>query len=240
MMLAALLLTGCQSQEQKREASPVRVETETVGLRTDYAQTPYVGQVVEQSSTAVSFMSAGTVRRVCVEQGQMVSRGQLIAEMDDTSARNALLAAEASLHQAEDAYQRMKQLHDDQTLPEIQWVEMQSKLQQARSAYELSKKNVTDCRLTAPVSGIVGQRLVEAGETAQPRITVPITAVQRGAGQALYVWTVADGTARQTSVTTADTYGGRIVITDGLREGDTVITSGWQKLSEGTRVETKK
>lgn len=79
-----------------------------------------------------------------------------------------------------------------------------------------------------------------ASSSSLPRITVPITAVQRGAGQALYVWTVADGTARQTSVTTADTHGGRIVIADGLREGDTVITSGWQKLSEGTRVETKK
>ena len=142
MMFALLALAGCGGQKEKREAAPVRVTTEKVSLGMDYAQSSYVGQVQEASSTAVSFMSAGTVSRVYVEEGQRVSRGQLIAEMDNTSARNALLAAEASLRQAKDAYERMKQLHDDQTLPEMQWVEVQSKLQQAQSAYELSKKNV--------------------------------------------------------------------------------------------------
>lgn len=330
-VLACLALASCQQKEKKKESPAVRVGTEQVSLRTDYAASPYVGQVKEQSSTAVSFMSAGTVRRVYVEEGQRVSRGQLIAEMDDTSARNALLAAEASLAQAKDAYERMKLLHEEQTLPEVQWVEVQSKLAQAQSAYELSKKNVDDCRLVAPVSGIVGAKSVNAGETAlpsspvvtlldistvkvivsvpereingiapnasttievaalggetfhggrivkhvasdamthsygiqihlhnpsgrllpgmvcnvrfdqtaTPQLSVPVTAVQCGQGHLLYVWTVKGGTAHQQPVTTGETYGSRIVIADGLSEGDTVITTGWQKLSEGTKTTTR-
>jgi hypothetical protein len=38
--------------------------------------------------------------------------------------------------QANDAYTRMKMLHDNGSLPEMQWVEVQSKVAQARSQLE--------------------------------------------------------------------------------------------------------
>jgi RND family efflux transporter MFP subunit len=59
-------------------------------------------------------------------------------------------------------------LHDNGSLPEVQWVEIQSKVAQAKSQLEVARKNLADCRLVAPVGGIVGKRLVGAGETALP------------------------------------------------------------------------
>ena len=88
--------------------------------------------------------------------------------MDDTQARNLLSGAEAQMTQANDALERYKMLHDNGSLPEVQWVEIQSKVAQAKSQLEVAKKNLADCRLVAPVSGIVGKRLVGAGETAMP------------------------------------------------------------------------
>ena len=327
VVLAVLAVSGCQQRDEKKDPPAVRVGMETVSLGTDYSVNPYVGQVEEQSSTAVSFTMGGTVRRVYVEEGQRVKQGQLIAELDETSAHNSLHSAEAVLTQARDVYERMKMLHEEQTLPDVQWVEAQSKLAQAQSAFEQAKKNLGDCRLSAPVSGIVGTKMVDAGETAlpgspvvtlldissvkvkvsvpekeisgitadaaatievaalggdtfhggrivkhvasdamthsygiqihlqnpsgrllpgmvcnvrfqqtsEPQITVPVTAVQRGRGHSLYVWKIKDGTAHQQTVTTGATYGSRMVIADGLTEGDTIVTSGWQKLSEGTK-----
>jgi RND family efflux transporter MFP subunit len=124
--------------------------------------------VEEREATAVSFTGMGVVKRMLVSEGQAVSRGQLIAEMDDTQARNLLDGAEAQMAQANDALARYKMLHDAGSLPEIQWVEIQSKVAQAKSQLEVAKKNLADCRLTAPVSGIVGKCLVGAGETALP------------------------------------------------------------------------
>jgi RND family efflux transporter MFP subunit len=103
-----------------------------------------------------------------VNEGQAVAKGQLIAEMDDTQARNLLSGAEAQMAQANDALERYKMLHDAGSLPEVQWVDIQSKVAQAKSQLEVAKKNLADCRLVAPVSGIVGKRLVGAGETAMP------------------------------------------------------------------------
>jgi RND family efflux transporter MFP subunit len=39
---------------------------------------------------------------------------------------------------------------------------------QAKSQLEVARKNLADCRLTAPVGGIVGHRQIGAGETALP------------------------------------------------------------------------
>jgi RND family efflux transporter MFP subunit len=128
----------------------------------------YVGIVEENEATAVSFTGMGVVKRMLVREGQAVGRGQLLALMDDTQARNLLTGAEAQMAQAEDALQRYGMLHDAGSLPEVQWVEIQSKVAQARSQLAVAKKNLADCRLVAPVSGIIGRQQVKAGETAVP------------------------------------------------------------------------
>lgn len=148
--------------------APTRVKTLVVSSDVvDNAQT-YVGMVEEREATAVSFTGMGVVKRVLVREGQAVSKGQLLAEMDDTQARNLLSGAEAQMTQANDALARYKMLHDNGSLPEVQWVEIQSKVAQAKSQLEVAKKNLADCRLVAPVSGVIGKKLIGAGETALP------------------------------------------------------------------------
>lgn len=132
------------------------------------AEMRLVGEVEAESSTAVSFTGSGTVLRVLVDEGQRVSKGQLIAEMDATQARNALANCEAQMRQANDALARMKQLHDQNSLADMKWVETQSQVAQAQAQLDMAKKAVADCRVYAPVSGVVGKKMMNAGETALP------------------------------------------------------------------------
>ena len=330
MLLGVMLISSCTSKKEQNTKAPTRVETEVVSTAMNANGQTYVGIVEECEATAVSFTGMGVVKRMLVNEGQAVSRGQLIAEMDDTQARNLLSGAEAQMTQANDALTRYKMLHDNGSLPEVQWVEIQSKVAQAKSQLEVAKKNLADCRLVAPVSGIVGKRLVGAGETAMPsqavvsildistvkvkvaipeaeisgigantsstikveavngsftggriekgvqadalthtydirihvangqrqllpgmvasvqfgniekpskNLTLPVTAVQRKADGSLFVWTIAnDSTAHRTTVRTGETMGNRIAITDGMTEGSRVVTEGYQKLSENTKV----
>ncbi len=168
LLLAVVMMTSCMEKQEKKEKAPTRVSTEVVEATGTAGGQTYVGIVEENEGTAVSFTGMGAVRRVYVEEGQLVRRGQLIAEMDDTQARNALSAAEAQMTQANDALQRYGLLHENGSLPESQWVEIQSKVAQAKSTLEIAKKNLSDCRLTAPVSGIIGRKQVSTGETAMP------------------------------------------------------------------------
>ena len=330
-LLTVLMVCSCGEKKESGVKAPTRVKTMMVSPAfADGAQT-YVGIVEEREGTAVSFTGMGVVKRVLVSEGQAVSHGQLIAEMDDTQARNLLSGAEAQMTQANDALERYKMLHDNGSLPEVQWVEIQSKVAQAKSQLEVAKKNLADCRLTAPVSGIVGKKLVGAGETALPsqavvtildissvkvkvavpeaeisginattpstinveaaqisvrggriekgiqadalthtydvRISVlngdrkllpgmvasvrfiaegsqsisgkslPVTAVQKAADGSLFVWTVAkDSTVHRSKVGIGATNGNHVAITDGIDMGQRVVTEGYQKLSEGTKV----
>ena len=172
MLLGVMLICSCTSKQEQATKAPIRVKTEVVQTATSTNGQTYVGIVEECEATAVSFTSMGVVKRMLVNEGQAVAKGQLIAEMDDTQARNLLSSAEAQMEaqmaQANDALERYKMLHDAGSLPEVQWVDIQSKVAQAKSQLEVAKKNLADCRLVAPVSGIVGKRLVGAGETAMP------------------------------------------------------------------------
>ena len=326
-----LLAVGCSEKKTTGDKAPTRVKTLMVSPALVDDSHSYVGIVEENVGTAVSFTSMGVVRRVYVNEGQAVSRGQLLAEMDGTQARNVLAGAEAQMAQANDALQRYQMLHDNGSLPEVQWVEIQSKVAQAKSQLEVAKKNLADCRLTAPVSGIIGRKMVGAGETAMPsqavvnildistvkvkvsvpegeigaitpntmstikvdaidrsyqggriekgvqadalthtydvRIQVanverkllpgmvasvrfltsgsqaisgrslPITSIQKKADGSLFVWTIdKDNTAHRTAVKIGHVQGNHVSVTKGLDIGQRVVTEGYHKLSEGTKV----
>ena len=168
MLLSVILLSSCGGKKEPNVKAPTRVKTQVVSPdMVDNAQT-YVGIVEEREATAVSFTGMGVVKRMLVNEGQAVNKGQLIAEMDDTQARNLLSSAEAQMTQANDKFERYKMLHDNGSLPEVQWVEVQSKVAQAKSQLEAARKTLADCRLIAPVSGIIGKKMIGAGETAMP------------------------------------------------------------------------
>ena len=163
-----MIAAGCSENKKGETKAPTRVKTIVVSPAMVSGTNSYVGIVEENEATAVSFTSMGVVRRVLVSEGQPVSRGQLIAVMDDTQARSLLSGATAQMTQANDALERYKMLHDNGSLPEVQWVEVQSKVAQAKAQLEVAQKNLADCRLVAPVSGVVGRLTVKAGETALP------------------------------------------------------------------------
>lgn len=163
----ALFMTGCKQQEV-RESHPVKVTVMKVTPVTFSGEQEFSGTVEEASGSTLSFPVAGTVQQIRVTAGQRVAKGELIAVLDEATLRNTYEAASALLLQAEDAYQRMKQLHDAGSLPEIQWTEVQSKLKQAQSAEAISKKNLADGRLYAPFSGVISEKSVEVGHNVMP------------------------------------------------------------------------
>jgi RND family efflux transporter MFP subunit len=167
-----ILASGCGSTHKDRKTAPVRVNTEVASEQLSLGNRTYVGVVEEESSTAVSFTGSGMLTKVYVSEGQRVSRGQTIATIDATQARNMLRAAEAQMRQASDALARMQQLHDNNALPEIKWVETQSQVAQAQAQLDLAKKNLADCSVSAPMNGVIGRGVKQAGETVLPAMPV--------------------------------------------------------------------
>lgn len=168
-----LLSTGCSNQEEKtKNAAPMSVRSEVVHPSSDIDTKSYIGIVEEESAISVGFTGSGTISKVCVSEGQTVKKGQLIAELDKTQAENMLAMAKAQMEQANDAYKRLKQLHDNNSLPEMEWVEVQSKVQQAEVSLDMAKKSLEDCSVYAPQNGIIGKGVMNVGEVVLPALPV--------------------------------------------------------------------
>lgn len=171
--VSLFLLTGCKEKTTKPQTdAAVAVKEMTIGesfLPEDYH---YSGTTEEENGTQLSFTLGGTITSLRVKVGDHVRKGQLMATVDPTSVKNSHAMALATKKQAEDAYQRMKQLHDKGSLPDIKWVEAESRLAQAVAAEEIARKNLDDCNLYAPVSGVVSEKYVEQGQNAAPGLPI--------------------------------------------------------------------
>jgi multidrug efflux system membrane fusion protein len=67
-------------------------------------------------------------------------------------------------------------------------------------------------------------------------ITVPLSALQQGQSSSLVYIVQPDGTVQQRPVTVAQTLDGRALIGQGLKAGDTVVTAGQYRLTDGIKV----
>lgn len=164
-----LSLNACDkiiNKETKNEAVPVKVSviSEACGV----SNQNYVGTLEAVSSSSLSFAVTGNVVQVLVKEGDFVRKGTLLATLDEQNYRESHTAAVASLRQAQDGYNRMKQLHDKGSITEVQWVEMETKLAQAKSMEAIAAKNLANCKLYAPFSGVIGTRSVENGMNVLP------------------------------------------------------------------------
>lgn len=171
VLSCVILTTGCKRQE-KPAPLPVSVKVMEVERSVIFGGQTFSGTMEESTGSTLSFPVSGTIQRIMVSEGQRINKGDLIATLDEASLRDAHDAAIATLEQAEDAYRRMKQLYDNRSLPEIQWVEVQSKLKQAQSVERISAKNLSDSRLYAPFSGVISKKEVEVGHNVLPGIPV--------------------------------------------------------------------
>lgn len=169
VIMASLVigLAGCSNREVQ-ENGPVRVKVQTVQVQPMQGVQGFSGTIEEMTGSTLSFSVSGTLTQIRVSAGQRVRQGELIASVDDATLQNSHTLALAALEQAEDAYARMKQLHDANSLPEIQWTEVQSKLKQARSAEQIAQKNLKDSRLYAPFGGVIAEKNVEVGQNVMP------------------------------------------------------------------------
>ena len=167
-LIVVTLLSGCAKKKNSGRIPTIPVRTVIAHLEKDRNEYGYVGVVEEERSSAMSFAVAGTVKMTYAEEGQRVSKGELLARLDTVNLSSAYYAAKAQLSQAEDAMRRVQKLYDSQSIPEIKYIDVQTQLEKARSMEAIARKNLADSRLVAPFSGVIGNKSAESGENVLP------------------------------------------------------------------------
>lgn len=99
------------------------------------------GSVASANSRDLAFGTSGTVDTIKVQVGDKVKKGQLLATLDDASARDSLQSAQAALTAAEAG--------DTTTAAGY------SSYVQAKASYDSAQREVDGTALTAPFSGTI-------------------------------------------------------------------------------------
>jgi HlyD family secretion protein len=194
VLLVAVAIGGLTAMKGKNKA--VEVRTEQVQPRDLVASVTASGQVRPQTKVDLSSDITGKIVRLAVKEGQMVTRGQFLLQIDPqqqeaavqrveaalASSRAQMAQAQANLLQAQKSYERTAaikksnpQLISDENLEQLRTtVDVNRALYEAaRHSVDQSTAGVRDARsslgkttIYAPMSGRVTRLNVENGETA--------------------------------------------------------------------------
>jgi RND family efflux transporter MFP subunit len=105
---------------------------------------------------------------VRVDAGQRVKQGELLMRIDAREAAGSDASARATLAQAAAAYERAKNLHAQKFISQAALDQAAAVYEAARGAAASSGAGASHGTVTAPISGLVAERHVEAGEMATP------------------------------------------------------------------------
>ena len=182
ILLALVWLIGCKNGKEKsslnEEINKIPVTTALVQPSDSSNSFRYSGTIEAFQTIPLSFQTSGIVQKIYVEVGDAVKKGQLVASVDNSDMQNVYKTSLAKYNQAKDAYERLKEIHDKGSLPEIKWAEMVSNMEQAKSMLDLSKNNLEKCNMLSPDDGIVGKRNIEPGQSAINIVSSPIEIVK--------------------------------------------------------------
>ena len=178
ILFSTLFLMGCAdtTSEQLKEkllGGPAEERVIPVGvLRIDtvggLVRNTYPGYLEEGQSVEMAFKYGGTLQQLNVKQGSSVRKGQTLARVSSPQMESTQRSAQATLEQAQDAYDRLKKVHDNGSLPEIKWQEMVANLEKAQSALDLANAMLADNTIKAPFNGTVASVNAEIGENIAP------------------------------------------------------------------------
>ncbi|MBN2615301.1 MAG: efflux RND transporter periplasmic adaptor subunit [Bacteroidales bacterium] len=115
---------------------------------------------------------SGQVEKVLVNEGDKVSKGQLLAQLSTDMIQNNIQEVKASLSLAEFTYKKQKSLWDKHIGSELDYVRAKSNMESLQSKLKSLETQYDKSFIRAPISGYVDAIDVKVGELASPGIRI--------------------------------------------------------------------
>ncbi|MHA7864819.1 efflux RND transporter periplasmic adaptor subunit [Flagellimonas marinaquae] len=126
------------------------------------------GDVMTDQNVLVYPEMAGTLYRVYVKEGQQVSKGQLLASIDDGGLSSQLAQLRTQAELAKTTFERQKRLWEQNIGSEIQYLQAKTQYEAQQSAVKQLESQVGKSSIRAPFSGIVDNIIKDQGTVVSP------------------------------------------------------------------------
>lgn len=145
------------------------------------------GTIEPVTEVEVGTQVSGIIDRIYADYNSVVTKGQLIAEMDRVTLQSELASQRATYNGAKAEYEYQKKLyernetlHAKQLISDTDYEQSVYNYEKARSSFESSQaslakaeRNLSYATITSPIDGVVISRAVEEGQTVASGFETP-------------------------------------------------------------------
>lgn len=184
IIVAGIAIWAFGGQAKKRK---VVYETATVDRANISNSVTATGTIEPVTEVEVGTQVSGIIDRLYADYNSVVTKGQLIAEMDEVTLQSELASqkatydgAKAEYEYQQKNYERNKGLHEKQLISDTDYEQSLYNYQKAKSAFDSSKaslakaeRNLSYATITSPIDGVVISRDVEEGQTVASGFETP-------------------------------------------------------------------
>lgn len=171
------LLLSCKKASEPVEKPQLRM------VRTLKIETPgenfwreFPGVVEAAQKADLGFRIAGKLEKMFVKEGDVVKRGQLLAQLDATDYNIQLKSRQAEYDQVHADFERGESLVEKRLISRSDYDKMKAQDEAAKASLAAAKQNLEYTSLLAPFSGRIAKRYVENFEDVSAK--QPVYALQ--------------------------------------------------------------
>lgn len=141
------------------------VQTQVISYSRIVSTVSATGELKAKSQVDISAEMVARVRKLYVQEGDVVRQGELLCQLDDDNSRSSLNLSEAQFQKALSEYERGKKLYADSLISTAQFENLKTSYEVAKAQVDQSRDALSKTRIYSPISGRIVQLNVKEGET---------------------------------------------------------------------------
>ncbi len=162
LLAFSLLLNGCKGEEEAALPDPIKpVKLFKVQAAQEKLEINLPGRVRAAKRSELSFKVSGPLEELPIDEGQVVKKGDLIAQIQKRDFETAITEARARELEAEQQYNRYKELYSKRQVSKADFDRYRASRDVARAQLEDAQNALKDTTLIAPFDGVIARRYVE-------------------------------------------------------------------------------
>lgn len=190
IIAGSMLLVACNGK-QSQQKPPANYPLETVDVSDHILKTDYAASVKGCQTVEIRPQIEGLLTRICIREGDVVHKGQVLFEIDPAQfqaaydvARANVLSAEAAVSTAQLILDSNQELYKENVISDFEVNTAKNELAASKAKLALSKAelekaatNLSYTKVKSPVDGVASMIPYRAGALVSPNIASPLVTV---------------------------------------------------------------